>query len=250
MTVEHPSKMAEFLKNNRFLFLFVVQIAFYILTPVLYRIEGGKNPVITLVGEGILFLGLMMGAVISVTKSPRWLLIPILLGLPTLCFWIWGSLNPSIFLQIIRYLCLIAFLSYVIFMITGTIFHKKIVTQDTVFASLCVYMLLGLVWALAYSLLDLVEPESFTYTPNLTKPSLQFGKGELAVLYYSFVTLTTMGYGDIIPTTSISRVLASFEAITGQLYLAVLVSKLVGMYIVTAQVEREHHKKNPGPQDE
>jgi hypothetical protein len=61
---------------------------------------------------------------------------------------------------------------------------------------------------------------------------MQIGKGEpTAVLYFSFATLTTLGYGDIVPVSAIARTLATLEAITGQLYLAVLVARLVGLHI-------------------
>jgi hypothetical protein len=61
---------------------------------------------------------------------------------------------------------------------------------------------------------------------------MRAGRGETTLLYFSFATLTTLGYGDIVPTSPISRMLASLEAIAGQLYLAVLVARLVGMHIV------------------
>ena len=64
---------------------------------------------------------------------------------------------------------------------------------------------------------------------------MQFGLGESATaLYFSFVTITTLGYGDIVPATDTARLLAAMEAFFGQAYIAILVAKLVGQYIVTA----------------
>jgi hypothetical protein len=67
----------------------------------------------------------------------------------------------------------------------------------------------------------------------MVRPSFtRFGKGSSThVLYFSFTTLTTLGYGDIVPVSAIARALTSIEAITGQIYLAVLVARLVGLNI-------------------
>jgi hypothetical protein len=78
----------------------------------------------------------------------------------------------------------------------------------------------------------LYDPTAFTWTVAARPaPVLRLGRGDTAVLYFNFATLTTLGYGDIVPTAPLSRILASVEAIAGQLYLAVLVARLVGRHI-------------------
>jgi hypothetical protein len=99
---------------------------------------------------------------------------------------------------------------------------REHVDVDTIFAALSGYYLMGLSWALAYALLDLLAPSSFT-TP-LDSPFDE-------ALYFSFVTLTTLGYGDIAPVAALSRALATTEALVGQVYLAVLIARLVSQYI-------------------
>jgi len=74
---------------------------------------------------------------------------------------------------------------------------------------------------------------------------LWVGRGDSTVLYFSFTTLTTLGYGDIVPTSPISRMLTSVEAIAGQLYLAVLVARLVGMHIVSSTGPEEPRGHEP-----
>jgi hypothetical protein len=78
---------------------------------------------------------------------------------------------------------------------------------------------------------------------------MRVGRGDTAVLYFSFATLTTLGYGDIVPTSPISRMLASIEAITGQLYLAVLVARLVGMHIVDSTGQEPIRDREPGNEE-
>jgi hypothetical protein len=68
---------------------------------------------------------------------------------------------------------------------------------------------------------------------------MRIGTGQpVGVLYFSFVTLTTLGYGDVVPTSPVTRTLASLEAITGQLYLTVLVARLVGLHIAESLGQR------------
>ena len=106
------------------------------------------------------------------------------------------------------------------------------VTTDTLAASLCGYGFLVAAWAAAYSLLEVLQLGSFIY-PDIAglERQMRFGLGESATaLYFSFVTMTTLGYGDIIPATDSSRLLAALQAFLGQSYIA----KLVGQYVVAA----------------
>jgi hypothetical protein len=90
---------------------------------------------------------------------------------------------------------------------------EREVTLDLIFAAVCAYLLLGLVWAYAYYFLETVHPGSFKAAEPLD--------GDLwAFFYYSFVTLTSLGYGDIVAATRPARSLTIVEVIVGQLYLA------------------------------
>lgn len=96
------------------------------------------------------------------------------------------------------------------------------VTLDVIFASVCAYLILGLVFADACFFLESMLPGSFKL-PDAGGSQDQF-------VYYSFVTLTTLGYGDIVAAGKAARSLAILEAVLGQLYLAVLIGWLVGAY--------------------
>lgn len=111
------------------------------------------------------------------------------------------------------------------------------VTADTLAASLCAYGLLVAAWAAAYSLLEILQPGSFVYPDMLESPhQMRFGLGESAMaLYFSFVTITTLGYGDVLPATDAARLLSAGQAFVGQAFIAIVVAKLVGQYIVTSQ---------------
>ncbi|MGZ8216680.1 potassium channel family protein [Methylomagnum sp.] len=100
---------------------------------------------------------------------------------------------------------------------------ERKVTLDVIFAAVCAYLLLGLIFAQAFYFLDGVRPGSL-------KAAEPLGRDLWGYLYYSYTTLTTLGYGDVVAVTKPARSLAMLEAIVGQLYLAVLVGRLVGAY--------------------
>ena len=115
------------------------------------------------------------------------------------------------------------FLIQLLFMIWTHIKKENEVTIELIMAAACAYILLGLVWAHAFYLLEIFHPNSFKAAENPVDDIWNF-------YYFSFVTLTTMGYGDILAITKSARALAILEAITGQLYLAILISRLVGLH--------------------
>src|SRR5215475_1415056 len=103
------------------------------------------------------------------------------------------------------------------------------VTLDTIAGAVCVYLLLAVIWALIFSLLELVHPGSFLSDGRMLPSSSRHRAVSPTLLYLSVVTLSTLGYGDVLPVTEQARMLAAIEAIIGQLYLAVLIARLVGI---------------------
>jgi len=104
------------------------------------------------------------------------------------------------------------------------VFRKGPVTHHRIQGAIAVYLLLGLAWAAAYELIDLTHQGAFTGT---------FGGAKVGTswLYYSFVTLTTLGYGDIVPVHPFARSMAVMEALVGQLFPAILIARLVSQEV-------------------
>lgn len=101
------------------------------------------------------------------------------------------------------------------------------VNHDVIFAAVSAYLLLGLVWAYFYEFLEMTHPGSFKGGHGLMEKDDFF--------YFSFVTLATVGYGDIVPLTREGRSLAVVEALTGQLFLTILIARLIGAYVAQYQ---------------
>ena len=122
----------------------------------------------------------------------------------------------------------LVFFGYVTSMMLRHVFlYTRRVSADTVCGALSVYLLMGVVWAFAYALLELAEPSSFSFGAAVAS-----GKTDIrSFLSFSFVTLTTLGYGNVVPITAKGEALATTEAIVGQVYLTVLVARLVAIHL-------------------
>lgn len=110
------------------------------------------------------------------------------------------------------------------------------VTSDKIFAAICVYMLLGYCWSFAYSILLELQPGSFVSNSELVRNDY-LGR-MMQLRYFSYTTLTTVGYGDIVPHSPAARTMVILEAVMGQFYLVALVGRLVGLHIVHGNIER------------
>jgi Ion channel len=131
---------------------------------------------------------------------------------------------------ILSHSCVIVLITFFSVTILDYVLRGTRITVDKIFAAVCVYLLIGYAWTFAYALIDEIEPGSFVM---LTTARLNSYVGRvLEMRYLSFMTLTTVGYGDIVPHSDAARTLAALEAVAGQIYLTVLIARLVGLHIV------------------
>lgn len=136
--------------------------------------------------------------------------------------------NVPILLVVIGKLFAMTFFVVICTVILKFIFTVKQVDWDVISASLVVYLLLGVMWGMGYSAVELLQPSAFSLTESA------YSLKNSSFIYYSFITLTTVGYGDVLPLSGISRSMSILEAIVGQSYLAVLVARLVGMQVAAS----------------
>lgn len=117
------------------------------------------------------------------------------------------------------------------------IFFRQRITADTLFASVVIYVLLAMLFGQLYSITDTLLPGSFTYPAGLAVENGPLR--DISYNYFSFVTIATLGYGDIAPRHPVAQILASMEAMIGQFYVAIVVARIVSLY---ASARREHHE--------
>ncbi len=218
--------------RHRFDLLLAALVLLLFAMPIVRLLGLGNSVVTSRIVVTVVFTCMLIAAVYAVRQSRRSVTVALLLGAPAFVLQglsVWLDRQA---LVIAAHLAVIAFLGYVVVVVLKFLFTEKRVTSNVIFASLCVYLLLGVTWAEGYSLIEVVEPGSFRFAyPEEADRMRLGGEHSLLPLYYSFVTMTTLGYGDVVPLSSAARMLSAIEAVTGQLYLAVLVARLVGLHI-------------------
>ncbi len=135
----------------------------------------------------------------------------------------WFSANPAVFA--LRIVLLLLFLILLNAVILNRVLREGPVNRHRIQGSILAYIMLGLIWSQAYQLLEAFHPGSFSLPANTAPGEAR----AVSLTYYSFVTLTTVGYGDITPVFPFARSLAILEALTGQLFPAILIARLVAM---------------------
>lgn len=183
----------------------------------------------------VLYVAMLLSAVWAVCRTRGPVIIAGLLAAPAIVLQVLHVVLVNRGIDIAMQLFAIAFVAYVIVAIFRILFSDQPVTYNTIAASLCGYLLLGFLWSAVYQVLEITEPGSFSL-PGAEDPTAESPADfSRYALYYSLVTMTTLGYGDIAPRTPPARAFAAVQAVMGQIYLAVLVARLVGLHIVHAR---------------
>ena len=177
----------------------------------------------------LLFSLVLVAAVFAVANRKRSLAIALVLAVPAIAGrWINhyrpDLIHPSVFL-----VCSLMLLAFVIAHMLRFVLRAPVVTVEVLCGSIAAYLMLGLMWTVAYWLVDQLTPGgAFSFNTNRGGQSINGFTG----FYFSFITLSTVGYGDITPVSRLARWLAALEAMTGLLYVAVLIARLVSLYSV------------------
>jgi len=173
------------------------------------------------------FFLVLASAVVACSTRPRDTAIGLSLAVIVQAAGVYRHLNSIEAVSLVYSTVTLIFLTYVTALVLSAVFRAKTVSMDTISGALAAYMLMGIGWAFAYAMLDALVPGSLVGIPEEAKAT---GYGRY--LSYSFVTLTTLGYGDVVPGNEKAGALASLEAIVGQFYLTVLVARLVAMSLL------------------
>lgn len=174
----------------------------------------------------LLYASMFAAGIYIASDTRRHLITTASTALIFLGFGIWYAFDPTHTWKILAtYFALIPFLTTIIMVLLHYIFIAKIVTRDVIYAAVSVYLLLGALFVPLYGILETLWPGSFVDGATPDGPVMW-----QQLIYYSYATLTTMGYGDVLPVSWWARSFAGAEAVIGVLYLAILMARLVGMY--------------------
>jgi hypothetical protein len=193
----------------------------------------------------LFFTGTLIAGTYAVSRNRRFLIAAVVIAVGAFgSQWLSHFINSRIVFVFSRSLgCLFYLLIAVA--IVANVLKSEIVTADKICGGICAYLVIGLMWAFLFGLIEVVHPGSFLENGQLIAPdrgtSHQFVLLN-SMIYYSLATLTTTTYGDILPKTTPARALSNLEAIAGQMYVAVLISRLVALHITQSIGARTHSK--------
>jgi len=195
-------------------------------------------------GQRLVNLTLMVTVVIavwSVNEGGRWLNWKLGMSFIIISLMIGDSIMEENTLAIYQLASVFLFLSFTLYLCWIQVMFSGKVDGNTIVGSICIYTLLAVIWAFAYLIVEMLSPGSFTgLESGLWQENLE------GLVYYSFVTLTTLGYGDITPAQPLARFMAYMEAITGIFYTTVLVASLIGMRMAhhSSHAHDQHPSEN------
>jgi len=161
----------------------------------------------------------IIAGVYAASENKRSIYLLLILGLPWfLSEWLFLTSTRTVFLSFFFFL-------YVTLTLLNMIIKTKEITQNTLYGAVCAYLLLGLLWASIYALINELSPGSIFAGSGVT--------GEMTtndIIYFSYTTLASLGYGDIATVTPAGRIMSVLEAVIGQLFIAFMVARLIGIY--------------------
>jgi len=145
--------------------------------------------------------------------------------------------------NVVFHVSVVVFLGYAVVAILRDLFARTVISGDDVLGAVCGYVLGGLVWGHLYALTYMLRPDAFSVSPELTAQLADLRLRHVIFDYFSYTTLTSIGYGDITPIGSPVYTLVWLEVMFGQFYMAVVVAQLVGMKLAQAI----DHRRPPTP---
>ncbi len=208
-----------------YLGLFIFLIMFFILTP--FFGEG----IYSRLALDISLIYLLAVSVYMCSNNSLYLYTALILALPAALRLFYT--DPIIDMVTLFFTC--GFFAFVIAILFRPVFTSRRITNDIIFSAISIYILFGIFCGLVFTLLEHFNPHSFSLHKAADDLSFYelFGQD---MIYFSFTTLTTLGYGDILPLSQPARYFSALESLTGQIYLTVMIARLIGLHIKDVEI--------------
>lgn len=207
--------------KNRFLYIILAIVLVMLISPYI-RHEGKSG----------YFLSTMLVAMIplasyfSLTEDRNRAIIILLIAAPFVILDFINMFFTSRYLMVVAYSFGTILYFYIVVLLVRKLLSQRVITANLIYCAIAIYLLIGIMWAGFFTVLEGISPGSFSQA-----------SGTLDLLYFSFVTLTTVGFGDVAPITILARRLAIFEAAMGGIYMAIIIALIVGRYM-SLQIEQ------------
>ena len=231
-TITPPAPQASLSKDLQFgkaprnagVWLLVVLICFFVTSPFVNDLRHGAAI------ETVLLTCVMLFAVLAVATRRRTLLLALVFVTPAVVGRWLNHLRPDLLPPVMFLAAGTVFFAYVAIQILRFVLHCPRVDTNVLCTGIAGYLILGLLWVPAYTIVGDLNPGAFVLGPGSEPGAVMDG---FRAFYFSFMTLCTVGYGDVVPVSKVARMLAITEAISGLFYVTVLISRLVAIYSST-----------------
>lgn len=204
-------------------------LAYMVSFPLLEQAGPIGKGVQMMLGLGVLWVGLIITGIDRKRLVVTGLLLVIIFSL-----WVAEVISPGgVQISIVRELIFLTIFSRIVYVMGKHVFvSPKVSTADRLYGAISIYLLMSGFFSNIYMLMVLLNPSSFSCSVALCGQDLLAAFRNGANMYFSVITITTVGYGDITPTTALGGMLAAIEALMGQMFVAVVVARLVGLHLL------------------
>ena len=216
-TLKNPSVI----RQGKFFYVFLFQVLLLVLFPYLKQ-SGLPLVLFRLLGA----VALVSGVYAVSDKRAQWIT-ALALAIPAVALNTVHAFRPDPQIAVPMLIFTILFLVFTLVLLLRAVVRAERVTYDTIYGALSVYLLMAIAWAAAYLLLVTIQPGAIVMDAA-RHPNHEMDWSDC--VFYSFVTLTSQSNGDIVPMTAQARSLSILEAVSGTMYVAILVARLVGLY--------------------
>jgi hypothetical protein len=198
---------------------------------------------------GLLLATVFLLSILALFQRSRSRVLTLVLGIPTVVGVFTHYLMPPtspVWTSRLLHLSAVVFLGYTVALILRGLFVETDVSADDINGAFCGYLLIGLAFGHLYCLTESFWPDSFLLQEHLGSLPAAESRRHSLLAYFSLITLTTLGYGDILPRSTPARTLAAVEAVLGQFYLAVVIAELIARK-VSAAIREQRSDRPPTP---
>ena len=201
--------------------LLIVIVVLIVTSPFLGQLPGGAGI------EAVLMTVVLLSAVLAIGEQVRTLRLAALLVLPALIArWLY-HFRPELLPQAVYLIAALGFIAFVVVLLLRFVLRASLVNAEVLCAGIVIFLMLGMIWAFAYTLAARLGPGAFAFASDGSPDRTMDG---FTAFYFSFMTLSGAGCGDITPVSRAVRMLTAVESMLGLFYVAVLVARLVSLY--------------------
>lgn len=185
---------------------------------------------------------LTIAAALSIWSRVRSRPLTVILGVLVLVFLYLSTAFSQDSLQTVHLVAQLIFLIYILIVVVRIVFRAPVVDGNILCGAACVYLLIGVLFGFIYALVEFLRPGSFilpSYDVRTAANAPVLNVGWL--VYFSLTTLTTVSFGDIMPSTEIARSMSTLEAVVGQIIMVLMMARLVGLHVAQTSSKERHH---------